>query len=241
MMPKLLKSVCIGFLVAVLLVALLVVARFAIWRSSLYVVMSRGYECSICAAMKVSEETSIAGVTIRRRVAVHPSGLTKLRERLVGVCAHDWVLDWSTYERGSGAKTHGDCFVSFDHPACSSPDRIVAGIERLRDDSAKAQALRAVGDRDNFLKWVAYDFVLEIAFLEDEEFGEIDWDDWWQRHAWAFDVCHGKEVARQLVLDNLTDWRGYGAGKTLGLLDLSEEDEAPAPPGPQEFRGLPGR
>jgi hypothetical protein len=103
------------------------------------------------------------------------------------------------------------------------------GIERFPDDSAKVKALRAVGDRENLLKWLAYDFVLDIARLEDEEFREINWDDWWHEHAWAFDVYHDEEAARQVVLENLTEWRGYGASKTLELLGMSS-DEADFPP-----------
>jgi hypothetical protein len=217
----------IGYAALVLLT--LGVSALLVARGPLYVTARTGYKCSACAAKKKTKEVCVVGFAVYRRASIVPSSLTQLRERLVAACEHSWDPDWGEVESWFGYREHWDCFAQFDLPACSLPDRIVAAIQRFPEKNARVKALDAIGTAENVLKWMAHEFLMEMAFVSAEEVEHLNWPEWWSRHSWAFEVCRDKEWARNIILQKVTDWSTYGASKTIALAEIDENDITSAP------------
>ena len=198
-------------------------------------VKQQGYVCENCGALKGIDTVRVLGILLSRSINIEDSDLTALRTELIGPCEHNWV-DLSTYHRTFGI--FGEVYRSIGcampygrYPACGNSSDLAKGIAKLKDDTAKVKALRAIADQGNFSKWFACDILIEVGQLQDDEFDAVNWPEWWSGIEKYFKINYDRNSISALLDDFPERFSTYRSLYTLGLL---EEDD----PYVLEWRGF---
>ena len=127
------------------------------------------------------------------------------------------MLHWSSYKGDTGCSNPG-----WDHPICLLQDKLIGGLERFEDTSAKVKALKAIGHQTNHLRWLAGEAIRSLAYMSDEQMKGFDWNDWWSKHSVVFEICTDEDRARRIAKQYHVPGYGllwWGAQQCLEKLD----------------------
>lgn len=178
-----------------------------------------GVLCTICGARGRKLALDIKHLTFWRRESIANSPITRLRSQLIGRCAHDWELDWGSSGSLFGWRGHGDAFASRDYPI--GRIKLAQGLQRFEDKAATIQALKAIGDENNKLRFLAADAAISLAYMNQEERKQFNWQSWWASHREAFTICRDSTSALAIARKYLEADEGLmamGAEETFSKL-----------------------
>src|SRR5262245_14213472 len=131
---------------------------------------STGDICVQCGARRITSATNaqffwFSGPTTTG-IATSPGALTPLWAKYCGGCNHDWTRYFQqlrSYPVGPGFNACG--FPRFEYPALCDDTSSSNAIESLQSPLMCDAALRAIGSRDNLLRFVAAEALHEIDSL----------------------------------------------------------------------------
>jgi len=159
------------------------------------------YMCSKCAAFKDKRDIVVIGIRLFTHEAASDSSITLLRERYIAPCSHDWVqFSWPSEKslpvrKSTSHSPFMENPVFLYHIECSN------AIQLFENDEAKVEALEAIGNRDNYVRWIACAALRSLVATSKKE--DFEWNAWWENNKKYFNICFTIEEAHEVVAEFL--------------------------------------
>jgi hypothetical protein len=128
----------------------------------------RANTCVRCGAEQENTHWAFRFFNLRTRSVssskIQTTALTELWSRYATPCLHDWTFHYVNTD-GPGSGLRGCAFPEFKHPAASSAaaKRMAAQIEALNSPQICSNVLRAIGHRENLLRFSAAGALAEYS------------------------------------------------------------------------------
>ena len=157
--------------------------------------------CIKCGARDVAEWKQFAGIRYWGWQEVRHGPLAGLHLRLLGPCEHEWASDTGG-QSGFGEHWCSDGFPYFDYPITDPTHWPYQGVVLFPNDDLRRQALRALSDRTNRLRFLAESAITQLGWLNHKQRATLDWDAWWATHKDAFvittDAAEAKAIEQRM-------------------------------------------
>jgi hypothetical protein len=158
----------------------------------------RGEVCVRCGAERTQSKRSFrlfsARVPLANSSKIKSTTLTKCWSQYALPCVHDLSLRYIN-TRTPSASSFADAFPSFRYPVASATaaETLAAEIEWLDVPNARSNALNAIGNRDNLLRFVAAMALSERAQSKQQPSA------WWVMNEKYFVVVTNRQLATTLL------------------------------------------
>lgn len=205
---------------------LLVVTVLLVGYLSNGVRVSKQHICLACGNRKTETRWLIFhGVTLWSQGREEISAIAVLRDKYLGPCQHDWQMQFWNVRRFGGTGFCADCFLGHRYPMGRSLDTLkgyATAIERLPTKEAQIMALKAMGTKENCLRWLA---AYPLDHLPGMPKNSEYFVTWWAGHSNLFQIETNRTIARQF-LDKLEKDHGDDLGYYIDQVRYSiEQDE----------------
>ncbi|MEI7731362.1 MAG: hypothetical protein WCO56_17435 [Verrucomicrobiota bacterium] len=191
---------------------------------------SKQHICLACGNRKTETRWCIfRTVPLWSQAREEVSAVAVLRDKYLGPCLHDWQMQYWNVHRYGGGGFCADRFLGSQYPMGRSIDTLkgyAAAIERLPTKEARIMALKALGNKENCLRWLA---VYPLDYLPGMPKNSEYFVTWWAGHSNLFQIETNRTDAKQ-ILDKLEKDHGDDLGYYIDEARYSiERDERLAP------------